>query len=146
MFINTMQHRSKPSWQSVQPSFRYISQPVGGGKMTAPATMATGGGAMQNGNALPSLAAIKRTKNGRRFTIEAVCMWCNSLCCHDALVDYSPKRTRSQSWDPNTVLQNKRRVRPLTQAGRGHQRAQTMSVQQRKDREDFRKALVNLIM
>ena len=50
------------------------------------------------------------------------------------------------SWDPNTVLQSKKRTRPLTQAGRGHQRAQTISLQQRKDREEFRKALVQLIM
>ncbi len=71
---------------------------------------------------------------------------CSSPLSCSSCLDPSPKRTRSRSWDPNTVLQSKRRVRPLTQAGRGHQRAQTMTVQQRKGREEFRKALVNLIM
>ena len=54
--VPTLQHRTKPSWQSVQPSFRYISQPVGGAKRTAAATMATGGAATQDANALPALS------------------------------------------------------------------------------------------
>ena len=68
-----MQHRSKPSWQSVQPSFKYISQPVGGGaNRTATATMATGGGATQTSNVLPSLAKLKRTNNGKYTALKIV--------------------------------------------------------------------------
>jgi hypothetical protein len=140
-----MQHRTKPSWQSVQPSFRYISQPVGGAKRPAAATIATGGVATQDTNALPALATLNKTSNDIKPDSLSHTHSPSPLSCASCL-DPSPKRTRSRSWDPNTVLQSKRRVRSLTQAGRGHQRAQTMTVQQRKGREEFRKALVNLIM
>ena len=103
--------------------------------------MATGGAATQDTNALPALN--KSSMHVYYSNLSLTLTHSHSLSLSLAR---SLKRTRSQSWDPNTVLQSKRRARPLTQAGRGHQRAQTMTVQQRKDREEFRKALVNLIM
>ena len=59
------------------------------------------------------------------------------------------KRPRSRSWDPSSFPPSKTGPgRPLTQLGRPRTRtAATAALSQpRKDREEFRKALVGLVM
>lgn len=68
------------------------------------------------------------------------------------LLGQSLKRARSKSWDPTALPPNRRSLGPRLNTQSRHSRAQTTTsagaglAQPRRGREDFRKALVNLIM
>ncbi|CAI8004188.1 Dynein heavy chain 7, axonemal [Geodia barretti] len=130
-------HRAKPSWQQTQPSFKLFS----GGP---PSMMSAGtSGDPWTTTGLPPL----KDRTGTRPLPPSAAETLHT----------GQKRPRSRSWEPQSQLTpiSKRRgggatgVRPLPPTSRQHQRSQTAGSafsRPRKQREQFRSALVRLIL
>ena len=128
-----MQHRTKPSWQEAPPTFKlFPGVPPASSMGKRPHTNTIGG--------LPSLlrppnTAMPSTRGLSTGTyIKHSFPYLNLVVIHVA----ASQRNRSMSWDPNTPLPPNRRHQSSTQP--------TSLPATHKRREDFRHALVRMIM